>query len=442
MKRVLLAGSTAFFLTCSVGLSGSAVAANPQAAMMTKVTICTSTPYGVASLKQLSQGIRNGVHLSIENWAMELKAAHLEVSQVDYDYASTTDPSNYDPNRAGANARDCLSHSNSLGLIGTLNSGAAEVSEPITNKAHLAMISPANTSPTLTDPASRTAEEPCSTKTAKCSDRIPFTTYFRTVTTDELQGPTGALYAHKTLHATSYVLVNDGLTYGVGLATFFHHRANTYGMKDLGNSQIDTTNTATSSSTIAQQIEAKDPNVVYCGCDSETSNLLAYDLRTGGYMKPFVAGDAIVDNSDWLNSTTAASPGAGIGATNTGGTTVGPAHAAAFFTALYKKDEKSFYNKYGIQPYDATSYDATTALLKGIINAEKAGDLHGSAIKQRTAVTKFVHQVNFVGATGRTKFDKNGDTTNKILSIYHVVSKGGKLAWAFLYQVKATGNPV
>jgi branched-chain amino acid transport system substrate-binding protein len=317
-----------------------------------------------------------------------------------------------------------------------LNSGAALVAEPITNKAHLVMVSPANTNPTLTDPKSRSSQEP-----ATASKKLKYVSYYRTVTTDTLQGPAGAEYAHNKLKAHSYFLVNDTKQYGVGLATYFEAEANKLKMSRSGAGQIDPNNIPTTSQALASEIELANPDIVYCGCDSETSNLLAYDLRNGGYKKPFVAGDAIVNNPDWLNSTTDSNPGAGIGAANTGGTQVGPAHAAKFFPKLYKKYAGKFYSKYGEQPYDATSYDAAGALLTAIYNAAKGGKLKGNITAKRTAVVNAMHSVTFKGATGTTSFDKNGDTKNKIISIYATKTVNKALTWVFEKQLKPTGSP-
>ena len=438
MKRVVtVAGAVA--LLASAAFAGNAVAAKGGAsrAKLRTVAVCTSTPFGVAALRDLSQGIRNGTNIAIHKLAPMMAKVGLKVKQINYDYASTTDPSNYDANRAGLNAQACIGQGNALGLIGTLNSGAALVAEPIANNGHLVMISPANTNPTLTAPAQRASQEP-----ATHSGALKYVSYYRTVTTDKLQGPAGAQYAHNKLGAHSYCLINDGLQYGVGLATFFEQEANALHMTKSCSGQIDTSNTATSSNTLASLIEGHNPDIVYCGCDSETSNLLAYDLRTGGYSKPFVAGDAITANNAWLNSTTSATPGAGVGAANTQGTSVGPANAKGFFKTLYNKYDKAFYKSKGIQPYDATSYDATGSLLTAIYKAAKAHKLKGSIMAQRTAVVNAMHSVTFNGATGKSSFDSNGDTKNKILSIYKVVNKSGTLNWTFVEQFSATGSPV
>jgi ABC-type branched-subunit amino acid transport system substrate-binding protein len=74
--------------------------------------------------------------------------------------------------------------------------------------------------------------------------------------------------------------------------------------------------------------------------------------------------------------------------------------------------------------------------LTAIYNAQKSGQFKGSLFHKRSIVAKLVGKVKFKGATGTTSFDKNGDTTNRIISLYAVL--GGK--WVYKGQApKITG---
>lgn len=447
MKRVLyLASSVA--LLASMVLAGNAFAshANVRQAKTQTVQLCTDTPFGVPALQQLSQGIRNGTALAVKAWSGKLRKAGVVVKQVNYDYVDPTNNSNYSATQAEKDGISCLGLSHSLGMVGTLNSGAALDEIKPLNEGHLVMISPANTSPALTSVkqvsgvgGGRVALEPCSPHGGGCSSgKVKWVTYYRTVTTDKLQGPAGAIFAHKVLHAKSFYLVDDGLPYGLGLAQFFKKEAKALKMKEVGSSRIDTNNSGPSQLAIAGLIKAKNPAVVYCGCDSETSTALPRDLRATGYSKPYMGGDALY-NSTWLTDKS----GAGPGAVNNDVTSVGPdvSKASKTFVKAYKKTFHGFFKSPGIQAYDATSYDAATAILTGIYNAAKAHKLKGSIKSQRTAVVGYVAKAKFKGATGKTSFDKNGDTTNKIVSVYHTKTVHGNLTWAFNYQLIAKGSP-
>jgi len=445
MKRVLYLATTIAMLT-SIVVAGNALAArsaSQPAAKTVSARLCTSGPYGVGALKQLWQGVRNGVDLAVGQWKHRLSTVHVNIQSTLHLDDAASNGLSYDPAVEQANANTCAGKGNTLGYVGTLNSGAALVSEPILNRDHMVMISPSNTNPSLTDPATRKAQEPDT-----ASGKIKYVTYYRTVTTDKLQGPAGALYAHNKLHANSYWVVNDAKTYGQGLAQYFASEAKSLHMTQDGSSQIDPTSTQTEAATsqaIAAQIFAYSqqhsgsPAVVYCGCDSETSANLPRDLRTLGYTKPYMGGDALF-NSAWLSN----SNGAGPGAANNDVTSVGPdpSKAAKSFVKAYKAKFPGFYKNPGIQAYDSPAYDAAGVILNAIYDAAKAGKLKGGIKGERTTVVGYVHSIKYKGATGTTTFNRNGDTNNKIVSVYKSnKSSGTPTNWIFGGQLAAKGCP-
>src|SRR5947209_9303754 len=152
MKR-LMTGVSVFALISMVGLTGqrtfAAQANHPSRATMT-VALCSSGPYGVPAIRDLWQGVRNGVDLAMINMRSKLAAVGVKVApQVRLDDAKS-DGSTYSPDVERSNALKCIANKNVLGYMGTLNSGAALVSEPVLNRAHMVMISPANTGIGLT----------------------------------------------------------------------------------------------------------------------------------------------------------------------------------------------------------------------------------------------------------------------------------------------------
>ena len=450
MKRVLYLASTMALLTSMV-VAGNAFAArsHPQAAKTQTVTLCSSVPIGASSLYDDSKGIENGVVLAIHWLAPELKAAGLKVNYMPLDDGDPTTNS-YSKSVELTNAGTCISTKNALGYVGPLNSGAAEVSNPALNKAHMVIISPANTNPGLTAPGNvngfggRVTEEPCSTSAAdSCpkSDKIPYVTYYRTVTTDAIQGRTAALYVSSKFHPKSYYLVDDEFAYGVGLAGYFATEAGKLHMKQLGHSHIDTSGgTGTeisSSSVISGDIIKANPDMVFCGCDEETSGALARDLRSGVYTKVWFGGDAF-DTTSWFSNSTGAGP---LGSKNTWATNVGPppSKSGKTYLRLYHKYFASFEKKPGIQGYDAPAFDAAGIILTAIMQAKKAGKLKGSIMAQRTAVVKYVHNIKFTGALGKDSFDSNGDNKNRVISVYK--SDPAKGQWNFLKELAAKGSP-
>lgn len=441
MKRVIsLASSTALLISgfMAANVMAASHAARHVSLPHVVVQLCTSTPIGVAADRGISQGIENGASLASDQMRPILARWNVTVQAPYQLNDATADGSAYSTDVEQHNAFKCLGDSHAMGYIGTLNSAAALVSEPILNRQHMVMVSPANTSPSLTSPfpyqgaGGRRSQEP-----ATFFHRIPWVTYYRTVTTDALQGPAGALFAHNRLHARTYFLVDDKLTYGAGLAAAFGAEAQRLGMSRVGTQHIDSSSTAAEAQTaqaIASAIVRARPDMVYCGCDAETTGPLPRDLRRLGYTKPFMGGDALF-NSLWITNT--AGP---IGSTNNYATSVGPDAAATSynFKQLYQRHMPGFYHNPGIQAYDAPSYDASRIVLLAILHAAQHHQLTGSLMHKRTMVVKYVRFINYYGATGHTQFDANGDTTNRILSVYGVQNR----TWHFMGELRPQGfNP-
>lgn len=418
MKRLFTLCSMLVLIASFSVVSGTGMKtyAAHQAAPSNAVTtfrLCSSAPVGVAPLTKLVQGIYNGVILATEQLRPKFKAAHLKLAEpLTLDDA---DPSGakYSTDKEIANARQCLAQPNTIGYVGTLNSGAALVSEPILNRGGMVMISPANTNTILTcpKPKARAAQEP-----ATFSHKLAYPTYYRTLTTDALQGPSDALYMNKVLGIKQYFLIDDKQTYGVGLAQSFAAEAQKLGMTQLGYSHVDPNAIGTSSTAVADAAAAAKPAGIFYGGDSETGLVLPRLLRAKGVNGPFMGGDA-VNNSDWIK----ASP---RGAVNNYSSVPGPEiqHTGGPFRSAYAK---RFHVP--LQTYEATAYDAAKIILLAVLKAHTGGHLKGGISADRKAILPYVAATHYFGATGLTTFDHNGDTTNREVSIYAVVNG----AWTY-----------
>jgi branched-chain amino acid transport system substrate-binding protein len=300
---------------------------------------------------------------------------------------------------------------------------------PETNKAHLVQISPANTNPGLTSYApyngfgGRAAVEP-----ATFNHKVKWVTYYRTITTDALQGPAGAVFAKNYLHAGSVYVIDDSLPYGVGLSNAFQQEAAKRGMSIKGHGEVPGSPDATKQKEVADAAAKANADMVYCGCDTETTVVLARDLRLGGYTKPYMGGDIFV-SAAYL---TAIAQGASAAATaNDYGTLPGVPTSATSraYRALYQKLFPAFDKKPGQGPYDATSYDAAGIILTAIAKAAKAHQLKaGATMANRTAIVRYVRYIGFCGALGCMKFDNNGDTSVYLIQLYKAVNG----AWVYI----------
>jgi len=66
------------------------------------------------------------------------------------------------------------------------------------------------------------------------------------------------------------------------------------------------------------------------------------------------------------------------------------------------------------QPYDAYTFDAAGIIIDAVLNVGT----------DRKAILEYIRNVTYQGAIGETRFDANGDTMNKAITVYTV--KGGK----------------
>lgn len=367
-RLATLVGSAALALA----LSASLVAA--QDAQVIK--IASQSPLS-GSASNVGIGIRNGVELAIEQHGDVLSEMGYTIEFVPYDDQAT-------PGVGVSNAQLIVADAAILGVVGHYNSGVAIPSSEVYDANNLVMVSPANTSPTITDRGLATVNRICGR--------------------DDLQGPTGATFAAEELGVTSVYILNDATTYGVGLAEFFRQTAEELGLTVLG---FEATEETANFDGIIQPILALNPDMVYFGGLYPVGGVFLSQARAAGYAGLFMGGDGM-DSPEFAEL----AGDAVIGAYFT--TVAGPASVfpnAAQFVEDYTE-------KYGETPtpFAAQAYDSAVILLNGIAAAaEEAGGL-----PTRAAVSEAVRATtDFEGLTGAITFDANGDPE---IGLYFVVS--------------------
>src|SRR5947209_6922325 len=291
MKKILYLGAMLTFIG-SLSIAGyqKTLAAGSQAPLVS-VRLCSSAPVGIGANAHLVQGLWHGVSVATSTWRKKFKKVGLKLLAPRLLDDAKGDGSAVDAAKGASTARTCLSAPAGMGFIGTLNSSMAQVAEPILNRQGMAMISPSNTNPILTNPNLRGTYEP-----ATASGKLKYPTYYRVVTTDALQGPVGAIYMKK-LGINSFFLVDDQQTYGAGLAQHMAAWATgKLGMTEVGSGHLDTTSaaaTASSTSAVARQVVQKNPQAIYCGGDNPYCAPMLKAARRAGFKGYFVGGDAI-----------------------------------------------------------------------------------------------------------------------------------------------------
>ncbi len=283
-----------------------------------------------------------------------------------------------------------------MAYIGTYNSGAAKVSMPILNKAHLFMVSPANTYPGLTKQNMGERDEP---KRYQPTGTLNFT---RVVPADDVQGPAAAEWT-KELGCKRVYILDDNELYGKGIADLYEAHARKIGLDVLGHESIDFK--AQEFASLMTKIRRKGPDLIYFGGTTQTkAGQLLKDMVKAGMGGCKMMGpdgcqeDAMIDSAgaDNANGRFYATFGGlpperltGKGAT-----------FVANYTKLYGKPPSEAYAVYG--------YECGLVALEAI---RAAGAKDREKVRAAGLAIK-----DFDGATGKWSFDENGDTTLKLMS--------------------------
>ena len=163
-----------------------------------------------------------------------------------------------------------------IGVIGTFNSGCAEIVIPVLNRAPdgpVAMVSPANTYVGLTHggPGTAAGEPDKYYPTGKRN-------YIRIVAADDFQGAADALNAQQLGLKNVYIL-NDKEAYGQGVATDFKNSLTELGIKVAGFAAWN--GKASSYTGLATKIKATGADAVFLGgLICENGGKVIKDLRS------------------------------------------------------------------------------------------------------------------------------------------------------------------
>jgi branched-chain amino acid transport system substrate-binding protein len=385
------------FVAAVVG-AGFAVPAPDGTGHSDVVKIVSSLPRS-GSARGQSDTIVDGIRLAIDEADNKVMIAGKEyrIEYADLDDA-TAAAGQWTAEQETANANLAKTDPDVMVYIGTYNSGAAKMSMPILNRAHLLMVSPANTSPGLTKPNTGERDEP---KRYRPAGEI---NYLRVVPTDDLQGPAGAEWA-QSMGLNNVYILDDNEVYGKGVADLFEVHARKIGLNVLGRDSIDFK--AQEFSGLMTKIKQRHPDLIYFGGTTQTkAGQLAKDMVKAGMDRCKMMGpdgcyeEAMIRSAgaDTLN---------GRFFVTFGGLT--PDKLADYpngreFVERYRAE----YGKPPAEAYALYGYECGRVALEALRKAEK---------KDRDAVRRAgVAIQDFPGVTGPFSFDANGDTTSAVMS--------------------------
>jgi branched-chain amino acid transport system substrate-binding protein len=299
----------------------------------------------------------------------------------------------------GANAATSLAGDDTvIGVVGTLNSSVSQKVQPILSSAKITQVSPANTNPSLTQGANWVSA-PART----------YPGYFRTCTTDAVQGPYAARYLFNKAGIKTVATVHDKKTYGQGLVQTFTEEFTKLGGKVVAAETINPDESNFQS--VISKIKPKAPAAVYYGGEYPQAGPLSQQMKAAGLNVPLMGGDGIFDPKYIeLGGKTSE----GDLATSVGAPTDTLATAKKFIADYAAQSYKDPYAAYG-----AYSYDAANAIIEALKVSLKDAK---SAKDARQATIDAMSKVSFDGVTGKVSFDQYGDTTSKVLTTYKVQS--------------------
>ncbi|WP_405668472.1 branched-chain amino acid ABC transporter substrate-binding protein [Streptomyces sp. NBC_01166] len=343
-------------------------------------------------LSALGLGIKNSADLAVKT-----ANADKTVPGIKFELQALDDQAQ--PSVGQQNAQKFIGNKDLLGVVGPLNSGVSQSMQKPLNDANLTQVSPANTGTELTQGNNwKTGDK-----------KRPFKTYFRTATTDAIQGAFAAKYLFDNAKVKDVYLIDDQKPYGAGLAASFKTTFTELGGKIVGTDHINPDDRDFNS--VVTKVKRSGAKAVYYGGEYPAGAPLSQQLKDSVQI-PLMGGDGMY-SADFISLNKKAE---GDIATSVG-KPVEELDSAKKFIADYKTaGYKDAYEAYG-----GGTYDATWSIIEAVkaVVADNDGKLPEDA---RIQVLEAMSQVKFDGVTGPVSFDEYGDTTNTMMTAYQVTS--------------------
>lgn len=394
---------TLAIMVMAMPLAGLSVEASAADCSKGKIKFYTSWPMQGAMLPE-GTGMKNGVSLAVDQNKAEAAGYCIEVVNLD---DASPQTGKWDGAVEAENANRAVADPDAMVYIGTYNSGAAKVSMAITQRGHMAQVTPANTYPGLTKKRGAAPGEP------EIYRPLGIVSFFRVPPADDIQGTVGAIWAKKLGHKKVYIL-NDQELYGKGIADVFEAEAKKIGLEVVANEGIDYKQP--DQKPVLTKIRASRADLVYMGAVVETgAQTIIRQMKDLGMTAPkvsFMGPDGLYQEELLKAATCEAAMGVDMHIT----------FASVAFDQMTGKGAeiyKLYKERYKVEPtsYALYSWEAAEVAIEAINRAE-AKDRE--KIRAAIAATK-----DFDGLNGKWSFDANGDTTMDVMSGFKVVQADG-----------------
>jgi branched-chain amino acid transport system substrate-binding protein len=317
---------------------------------------------------------------------------------------ATAQAGKWDSGKTSANANAYAQNQDVVGVIGTFNSGAAEIIVPVINRAAngpVAMVSPANTYVGLTHggPGTVAGEPGKYYPTGKRN-------YARVVAADDYQGAADALLA-QSLKVKKLFILNDKEAYGLGVASNVRNAAKKLGIKVVGFTAWD--GKASSYEALAVKIQSSGAQGVFLGgLICENGGKLIKDIAAGAPGVHIMAPDGFTPVSATIQEGGAAANNMTVSVAGLPNTAL-KGGGKAFVKAFTKADHKA------PDPYSVYAAQSAEVLVQAL---KQSNGTRADVAKQLFRV----HLKNSI--LGNVSFNANGDVSSNPITIYRV--KSGK----------------
>lgn len=396
-------------LTQAIGMSGVllVVACLGIAGAQTKGTIkiVTSWPMQGAMIPE-GTAMKQAVDLAVKHHNGQIAGYKIEV--VNRDDASPTTGS-WDGTVEAEIAQKAVADADVMVYLATYNSGAAKVSMPITNKAGLVQISPANTYPGLTKPGFGAGEPAVYRPSGKVN-------YFRAFPADDIQGASAAAWA-KCLGFKKVYVLDDRQLYGKGIADVFVASAKKLGLEIVGHDGVESTDVDFRA--LLTKVKASAADLVYGGFVIDSGGVqVVQQMKALGLFErkvKFMGPDGLYSPAMIEQATPAA-------VNDNTYVTFAAVPPDKLPTDVGKRFFKDYVETYKTEPIGWAMYAYQSAIV-ALDAIQRAGT------KDRAAILDAVRQTkDFEGVTGKFSFDDNGDTNRTDMVGWTV--KDGKFVYA------------
>jgi branched-chain amino acid transport system substrate-binding protein len=294
-----------------------------------------------------------------------------------------------DPAVAPGLARQLVSDSKIIGIVGPPFSGESEAADPIFNDAGI---------PTITPSATRVSLSSHGWKV-----------FHRAVANDGAQGPGAGNYIKNVLKADKVFVADDQSAYGAGLADAVK--------QTLGSLVIGTDKTSADGkqpgndfSATVQKIVASGATAFFYGGYYTNAGLIRKQLTAAGWKGTEVAGDGVKDPG--YSKTAGNDAAAGSIATC-------PCSPASKAGGTFVADFKKKWNA-DAGTYSDVAFDAANMFLKGIDGGNTTP----------AKMLDFINGINYAGVANTYKFTSTGELDPSFIKV-----------WAFKFAADGTPQP-